>query len=133
MFDFYCNAAVFAVLLIFLITMIAVTKREPVISISKSNYILFLGFLMLSYYLMYGVKMYFAFRPAVFSFEFFAIFLYLFLNLLSAILLLTSGLRTYRELSGRYTRMQQRLWWKRLFTCLAGILLGVLAGLLIAI
>ncbi len=130
---FSCNAAVFGVLLIFLIAMLAVTKREPVISISKSNYVLFLGFLMLAYYLMYGGKMYTTFRPTLFSLEFFTIFLHLFLNLLAAALLLISGLTTYRELSGRYTRMQRRLWWKRFFTCFAGLVLGTTAGFLIAI
>ncbi len=130
---FYCNAAIFSVMTVLLITMLAITKREPVISISKSNYILFLGFLMLSYYLVYGIQMYFAFHPALFSIEFFTIFLHLFLNLLSAVLLLTSGLRTYRELQGRYTRMQRRLWWKRFCTCGAGMLLGILAGFLIVI
>lgn len=130
---FYCNLGVFVLLTGFWIILLGMTKRELAVSIPKSNYILFLGFLTLAYHVMYGIKMYQAFRPSIFSAGFLVIPLYLFLNLFSAILLLVNGLRSYRELAGRYTRIYKKIVWKRNVSCVAGMILGILLGLLIVI
>ena len=130
---FYSNLGVFLLFLLLWGTLIRTTRRELTVSIPKSNFILFLGFLMLSYNVMYGVKMYGVFQPSVFSVEFFGIFLYLFLDLFSAVLLIVNGANSYRELAGRYTRIYRKISWKRNGICLAGIGIGILLGLLIII
>ena len=130
---FYCNLGIFVLLMGLWIVLLCVTKRELAVGISKSNYILFLGFLMMAYNVMYGIKMYQAFQPSILSMEFSVILLYLFLDLFSAILLIINGMRSYRELSGRYTRIYRKIAWKRNVICLAGIGLGILLGLFIRI
>lgn len=130
---FYCNLGVFLLLTGFWLILLGTTRRELTVSIPKSNYILFLGFLTLAYNVMYGIKMYQAFHPSIFSMDFLAILLYLFLDLFAAVLLIVNGTRSYRELAGRYTRIYPKIAWKRNVIGLAGIGLGILLGLLITI
>lgn len=130
---FYCNLGVFIFFAVLWISLIGTTKRELAVSIPKSNFILFVGFTVLAYNLMYGVKMYLAFQPSVFSIEFLTILLYLFLDLFSSVLLIINGTKSYREISGRYTRIYKRIALKRNITCFFGLIAGVLLGMLIVI
>ncbi len=125
---FYCNLGTFVLFVALWSALIAVTKRELMFSVGKTNYLLFLSFLILAHSLMCGVKLYLAFQPALFSVELLGILLYLFLHLLASVLLLVNGVQSSRELSSRYTRLYRKVKWKRNLYCLAGFLLGLLLG-----